>query len=202
MSEWTPQNPNDVTLLLAEIANGDRSASDRLFPLVYSELRALAGSFFRHQHAGHTLQPTALVHDAYLRMVGQAKAAWKDRAHFFAVAAKAMRQILTDHVRRQRAVKRGGAPGGKEGEGTRIALSEDVAVTEDRPIDLVALDEALVALAALDERRCRVVELRFFGGLTNEQVADVLGISRATVADDWTVARAFLRRALSDGDAR
>jgi RNA polymerase sigma-70 factor, ECF subfamily len=182
-------------MLLEQISNGDGAAADRLFPLVYNELRALAGSFFQNQNSGLTLQPTALVHDAYIKMVDQTNPEWKDRSHFFAVAAKAMRHILTDHVRKQRAIKRGG-------DGKKIVLMEDVAVTYDRSIDLLALDEAMARLGELDERKCRVIELRFFGGLTNESVAEVLGVSRATVADDWTVARAWLKGELSKGEAR
>ncbi len=184
---------HEITLLLDQISQGDRAAADCLFPMVYSELRALAGSFFQNQNADHTLQPTALVHDAYIRMVDQTNPEWKDRAHFFAVAAKAMRHILTDHVRRQKALKRGG-------DGRRVTLMDDVAITSNRSIDLLALDEAMTRLAQLDERKCRVIELRFFGGLTNDSVADVLGVSRATVADDWTVARAWLKSELTKGE--
>lgn len=197
--------PNQVTRLLGEMGKGDRSAADRLFPLVYGELRALAGSFFADQSPGHTLQPTALVHDAYIKMVGAAKSPqtpsadqsqesameakpfYKDRGHFFAIAAKAMRQILTDHARKHAAAKRGGP------DVTRIELNDDQAVVEGREIDLVSLDEAMQRLAQLDPRKVQVIELRFFGGLTNEEVADVLEVSRTTVADDWTVARAWLR---------
>lgn len=203
-----PEPPaNQVTRLLGEIGRGDHSAADRLFPLVYGELRALAGSFFAGQSPGHTLQPTALVHDAYLKMVGAANAEgasresaasadghvpkYKDRSHFFAVAAKAMRQILTDHARKAAAIKRGGH------DATRIELNDDAAVVEDRELNLVSLDEAMQRLAQLDPRKVQVIELRFFGGLTNDEVADVLDISRATVADDWTVARAWLRAEMS-----
>jgi RNA polymerase sigma factor (TIGR02999 family) len=187
------RNPNDLTMLLEQMGRGDRDAADRLFPLVYEELRALAGSLFRKQSPGHTLQPTALVHDAYVRLIDQTSPQWKDRGHFFAVAAKAMRQILTDHARRQQAVKRGG------GDKQRIVLNDDVAFTAKPTVDLLALDEAMQALAALDERKARVVELKFFAGLGNDEIADVLHVSRATVADDWTVARAFLKSQLVDG---
>ena len=187
------QSPTEVTHLLGELEQGDRSAAQRLFPLVYSELRALAGSFFAQQLPGHTLQPTALVHDAYLKMVGSldsnnaTKPSYRNRGHFFAIAAKAMRQILTDHARRRMAVKRGGV------EATRIDLDENIASEHERSVDLLQLDEAMSRLAQLDARKAHVIELRFFGGLTNEQVADVLEVSRATVVDDWTVARAWLR---------
>jgi len=185
---------NQVTRLLAELDGGDRAAAERLFPLVYHELRALAGSFLAEQRPNHTLQPTALVHDAYLKMVNQPAGAFNSSAHFFAVAAKAMRQILTDHARKHAAAKRGGA------DAHRVELHDEVAVTADRSIDLVALDEAMIRLAELDDRKARVVELRFFGGLTNEDVATLLGVSRATVADDWTVARAWLRSELARDD--
>lgn len=171
---------------------GDPAAAGALFPLVYDELRALAGSLFQQQPGNHTLQPTALVHDAYLRMVGQPAGAWKDRAHFLAVAAQAMRQILIDHARRKKAEKRGSG-------WDRVTLDEAMALDGERTIDLLALDEAMTRLAALDERKAKVVELRFFGGLTNEEVAEVLSVSRATVADDWTVARAWLRGDLRRG---
>jgi len=196
--DHTPSMPNapsnHVTRLLADLDGGDRTAAERLFPLVYHELRALAGSFLAEQRPNHTLQPTALVHDAYLKMVNQPAGAFNNRGHFFAVAAKAMRQILTDHARKHAATKRGGA------ESHRVELHDDVAVTADRSIDLVALDEAMLRLAELDDRKARVVELRFFGGLTNEDVATLLGVSRATVADDWTVARAWLRSELARDD--
>lgn len=183
----------DLTQLLARVGAGEAGAVDALFPLVQRELRALAGGFFRRQAADHTLQPTALVHEAYLRLVDQTNPQWKDRAHFFAVAARAMRQILTDHARRKGAAKRGG-------ERRRVALDDQAAIDRGSDVDLLSLDEAMNRLADLDPRKGRVVELRFFGGLTNDDVAAVLGVSRATVADDWTVARAFLRSELSKGD--
>jgi len=195
MPETDAHPENDVTQLLVAMGDGDAGAANQLFPLVYQELRALAGSFFRHQRADHTLQPTALVHDAYLRLVNQTNPQFSGRSHFFAVAAKAMRQILTDHARRKGAIKRGG-------EHQQVSLDRAVAVTNESTIDILALDEALTRLTSLDERRSRVVELRFFGGLTNEAVAEVLGISRATVVDDWTVARAWLRGQLGSGDPR
>jgi RNA polymerase sigma factor (TIGR02999 family) len=182
----------DVTQLLAAMGSGDPAAANELFPLVYRELRALAGSLFRQQRSDHTLQPTALVHDAYLRLVDQTNPQFSGRAHFFAVAAKAMRQILTDHARRKAALKRGGAH-------QQISLDRAVAESPQSAIDILALDEALTRLTALDDRKCRVVELRFFGGLTNEAVAEVLGVSRATVVEDWTVARAWLRSQLGAG---
>jgi RNA polymerase sigma factor (TIGR02999 family) len=191
MAEPTPQ---DMTQLLEQIRLGDAAAAQRLFPLVYDELRALAKSFFQRQHGHQTLQPTALVHDAYLRMVDQTNVKWNDRAHFFAVAARAMRQILIDHARRKKSLKRGG-------DVHRVAMDEALAVCNESDVALIDLDSALQKLSTLDERKCRVVELRFFAGLTNEETAEVLGISRATVADDWTVARAFLKSELNRGES-
>ena len=176
------QGPDDCLPLLA------KTRTDRLFQAVYADLYCLAARYFHGQPAGHTLQPTALVHDAYLKLVGSGQTpSYKNRGHFFAVAAKAMRQILTDHARRHAAAKRGGP------DVTRVELDEDVAIQRERTIDLLQLDEAMSRLSQLDGRKAQVVELRFFGGLTNDEVADVLDVSRATVADDWTVARAWLR---------
>jgi RNA polymerase sigma factor (TIGR02999 family) len=192
MPDARPTQAGEVTRILQAAGNGDAAAAQRLFPLVYDELRALAGGIFQSQGPHHTLQPTALVHDAYLRMVGQPEGAWKDRAHFLAVAAQAMRQILIDHARRKKAEKRGS---GWE----RVTLDDVMTLEGERTLDVLALDEALQRLSHLDERKARVVELRFFGGLTNEEVASVLDVARATVADDWTVARAWLRGELSRG---
>jgi len=188
-----PAGSGDISRILEQLTEADGSAAEQLLPVVYDELRALAGSFFERQDPAHTLQPTALVHEAYLRLVRQPDAQWTGRDHFFAVAARAMRQILVDHARRRRADKRGGQWG-------RITLDEAI-WPSGRQIDFVELDDALGKLSEFDERKGQVVTLRFFGGLTNEQVAIVLGISRATVADDWRVARAFLARALREAGA-
>lgn len=186
--------PDQATEILRSMREGDEAAPARLLPLVYAELRRLAGAQFRHQPADHTLQATALVHEAWLRLVDQTAAAFNDRQHFFAVAATAMRQILTDHARRVRAAKRGG-------DRTRIALEEAQPAAGDseavgRQVDVVALDEALTRLATLDQRRHRVVELRYFGGLTMPEIAEVLGVSLRTVESDWRSARAWLLREL------
>jgi RNA polymerase sigma factor (TIGR02999 family) len=178
--------PNDVTLLLAEVGRGDPAASARLMELVYEELRALAGSYARGQRADHPLQPTALVHEAFVKLVDASQAQWNDRAHFFALAATAMRQILTDHARARRAQKRGG------GEWERVSLSEAILPDEGNAIDLIALDEALTELAAYDERKHRIVEMRFFGGLTIDEVARLVGVSTTTVESEWRAARAWL----------
>ncbi len=161
-------------------------------PLVYGELRALAGSYFDRQNPNQTLQPTALVHEAFLRMVDQTAVQWRDRAHFFAVAATAMRQILTDHARRRRSQKRGGG-------WDRITLDAAVTPPAEAEIDLDALDAALTKLETLDERKHRVVTLRFFGGLTVEDVALVTGMSRSTAENEWRGAKAWLSRELSRG---
>lgn len=175
----------DATLLLVQLNRGDASAADRLLPLIYEELRALAGSIFRGQRADHTLQPTALVHEAFIRLIDQNNADFEDRTHFFAVAATAMRHILTDHARRTSAQKRGG-------EWNKVNLSDVSPPTGESEIDVAALDETLSTLAELDPRQARVVELRFFGGLTMEEIARVLGVSKATVELDWRAARAWL----------
>jgi RNA polymerase sigma-70 factor (ECF subfamily) len=181
---------SDATQVLAELGRGDQAAAERLLPLVYGELRALAGSYFRQQRPDHTLQPTALVHEAFVRLIDLTGAAWKDRAHFFAVAAMAMRQILTDHARRQRAAKRGG-------DWERISLDQAIVPPEGGDIDIVALDDVLTRLAELDARKHRIVELRFFGGLSVEEVAGVLEVSKTTVESEWRAARAWLSLELS-----
>lgn len=173
------------TRLLSELGNGDPAAAARLLPLVYDELRRLASHYFRRQRSDHTLQPTALVHEAFLRMIDQTQAQWKDRAHFFAVAAKAMRQILVNHAVAKNAEKRGGGR-------ARLALADDLAPAGDGEFDAIALDDALKKLAELDERKARVVELRFFSGLSVEEVAEVLAVSVTTVEGDWRMARAWL----------
>lgn len=186
-----------ITRLLERINEGDGAAADQLLPLVYDQLRAIAGSYFAGQKPGHTLQPTALVHEAYLRLAGQAGVQWTGRAHFLAVAARAMRQILINHARSKGAAKRGGGWG-------KITLDESVVPAgpgQPAEIDLLALDEALGRLEHLSERQCRIIELRFFSGLTIEETAHVLGVSTTTVEDDWHHARAWLRRELKNGDA-
>lgn len=185
---------DEATQLLDAIGRGDADAGARLLPLVYEELRALAASYFRRQPDNHTLQPTALVHEAYLKLVNQTAAQWNDRAHFFAVAAKAMRQILVNHAHARNAEKRGGGA-------TRILLGDDLAPTPERDFDAIALDEALNRLAALDERKARVVELRFFSGLSVDEVAHVLNVSKTTVEADWRLARAWLSKELKSAVA-
>jgi RNA polymerase sigma factor (TIGR02999 family) len=188
-----------VIQLLTEVGKGHASAADQLLPLVYDELRALASSYFRRQRADHTLQPTALVHEAYAKLVGglagdmSGSARWTSRAHFFAVAAKAMRQILANHARDRRALKRG-----REWE--RVTLSAAISPSDERDLDLVALDAALARLAELDERQSRIVELRFFADMTVEEISHVMGVSVSTVEREWRMARAWLTAQLRGGD--
>jgi RNA polymerase sigma factor (TIGR02999 family) len=186
--------PEDVTQILREVSGGNREAPARLMPLVYDELRRLADHYLRRERPDHTLQPTALVHEAYLRLIDQTRVDWQNRAHFFGVAAQLMRRILVDHARRHQASKRGGF-------GQKLTLDEAVDYSQTRDVDLVKLDDALTALAKFDARQSRVVELRFFGGLTIEETAEAIGISPATVKVDWSMAKAWLRREIGGGDA-
>jgi len=185
----------EVTELLRRMRAGDEGAADRLVPLIYDELHQLAARFLRGERKGHTLQTTALVHEAYLRLVDQQQAAWTDRTHFMAVAATLIRRILIDHARHANAERRGG---GKR-PASLDAVGDPVAVED--PDTLLAIDEALVRLASLDARKARVVELRFFGGLTVDQTATVLSVSPATVDRDWHMARAWLYREVDGAEA-
>jgi len=189
--EMTAKTSGDITQLLASWKKGDEQALESLLPLVYDELRSLARGYLRKERAGHTLQPTALVHEAYVRLLGgDAPASFKDRSHFFAIAAQAMRWILVDHTRRQRAGKR--IPPEE-----RIPL-ESAPILETNPdLDLLDLHEALEALAKVNERQAKLVELRYFGGLTQDEAAEVLKISRATAERDWRISRMWLHRQLS-----
>jgi RNA polymerase sigma factor (TIGR02999 family) len=180
---------HQVTQLLADWTNGDRAALDRLTPLVYAELRRLAAGYLRQERAGHTLQPTALVHEAYIRLIDQANPDWKNRSHFFAVAAQLMRQILVDHARLHRAVKRDG--------GRKVPLSDTMAVIKGRNTDLIELDDALRELEGIDPRKTRIVELRFFAGLTVEETAQAMEVSIATVHRELKVAETWLYRRLN-----
>ncbi len=179
-----------ITQMLLRWSGGDQAALDQLLPLVYDELRRLAHSFLRRQPFHHTLQPTALVHEAYLRMVDQQRVSWENRAQFFGLAATLMRRILVDHTREQLAAKRGGGE-------TRVSLSEADRLGSEPDINLIALDEALNELAALNPQHSRIVELRYFGGLTIEETAIALDVSHATVERGWNMARAWLRREMS-----
>jgi RNA polymerase sigma-70 factor (ECF subfamily) len=188
-------SPEAVTALLQAWSQGDVSARDELFPLVYEELRRRAAAYMRRERPDHTLRPTALVHEAYLRLIGQRSGAWQNRSQFFGVASQMMRRILVDHGRARVAAKRPGS-------GLRVGLDEDVAAVAPLELDLVLLDQALDELTALDERQGRVVELRFFGGLSHEQTAEVLGVSLATVNRDWRLARAWLHQRVQGSAAR
>ena len=188
-------SPGEVTNLLIELKNGNRDAESRLMPLVYGELRRLAGLYMRGERPGHTLQATALVHEAYLRLVGYEDVDWQNRAHFFGVAANLMRRILVDHARAKQAKKRGGGD-------QKVSLDQAVLVRPEAPEQFLALDEALERLAKRDPRQARIVELRYFGGLSEEETAEVLEISVRTVKRDWSVARAWLYQQLNPQPAR
>ena len=181
------ESPSEVTLLLQGWRNGDRKALDALLPLVYKELHRLAHFQLRKERPGHTLQSAALVHEAYLRLIGLNPPQWESRTHFFAIAAQLMRQILVDYARRHGAAKRGGG-------GCKLTLEEARVLSREKEVDMVALDDALRALAKIDPRQSKVVELRFFAGLSLEEISQALDIAPATVQRDWTAARAWLHR--------
>ena len=181
----TMSESHAVTLLLAEWARGNNRALDELTPLVYRELRQLAASYLRKERLGHTLQPTALVHEAYLRLVDQSSPNWQNRTHFYGVAARLMRQILVDHARRKRAAKRAGP---------QVSLDEAVSFNRGRSRDLIALDAGLSALEKIDPRKCKAVELHYFGGLSTEEIAQALEVSSMTVRRDLRMAEAWLHQ--------
>ncbi|MEW6207527.1 MAG: sigma-70 family RNA polymerase sigma factor [Acidobacteriota bacterium] len=181
----------DITRRLIAWGEGDQKARDDLLPLVYTELRRLARNYLRRERAGHTLQPTALVHEAYLRLIDQGQARWQSRAHFFGIAARLMRQILIEYARSRNAAKRGG--------NLRVTLSKSIVRFEERDVDLLSLDDALRELEAIDSEKSRVVELRFFGGMSIEETACAMGISTATVTRHWRMARAWLYRRIRKG---
>lgn len=184
--------PSEITRLLAAWSKGDQAALDKLLPLVYDELHRLAASYMRRERTDHTLQTTALVHEAYLKLVGQRQARWETRVHFFAAAAQVMRHILIDHSRTRRRAKRGaGVP--------ELSLDEAAVLSDGRAEELLAVHEALTGLSAVDPRKGRVFELRYFGGLSVEEAAEALRVSPATVARDWRMAKAWLRREIGEG---
>ena len=185
------QNSGDVTQLLAQWRNGDRGSLDRLMPLVYHELRLIASRFLRHERPGHTLQSTALVHEAFLRLVDQTRTNWQSRAHFFGVAANIIRNILVDHARGRQAAKRGGPM-------PALSLDEAIAFPQNRDLELIAVDDALLNLSSFDPQQSRIVELRFFAGLTIEETAEVLDVSASTVKRDWILAKAWIYHTLSN----
>jgi RNA polymerase sigma factor (TIGR02999 family) len=184
------QSSEGITRLLIDWSKGDQAALEKLMPLVYDELRRLASNYLRRERAGHTLQPTALVNEAYLKLVDQRHAKWQNRAHFFGISAQLMRRILVDHARQHQAAKRGGS------KQQRLSITSAERVVKQPEIDLLALNEALDELTIMDPQQAQIVELKFFGGLSIEETAEVLGISHATVERDWKIARAWLRRQL------
>ena len=179
------ETPSPVTELLLQWRRGDKSALDRLLPMVYSELRQIARRHLRRERVGHTLQPTALVHEAYVQLAGKDNPQWRDRIHFYAVASQLMRRVLVDHARRRNADKRGGGA-------IKVTLDEARDSAEEKATDLIALDDALQDLEKMDERKSKIIELRFFGGLDLDETAEVLGVSVSTVVKEAKVARAWL----------
>ena len=186
----TSSSPSEVTQLLLDWSNGDKAALDKLMPLVYKELRRLAHHYMRRERPGHTLQTTAIVNEAYLGLIDQRNVQWQNRAHFFGIAAHLMRRILAEYARSRRYAKRGGGA-------HRVSLDEAMTVSEERASEMVAVDDALTTLAEIDQRKSQIVEMRFFGGLSIEETAEVLGVSPGTVMRDWTLAKAWLRREIS-----
>ena len=187
----TPKVPKpSTTQLLLELSNGKRESLDQLIPLVYAELRRLADSFMRGERVNHTLQPTALVHEAYLRLIDQREVNWQNRAHFFSIAAETMRRILVNHAHSSQAAKRGG-------QAARLSIDEAIGFPGVPDVNLVLLDEALDRLASFDALQSRIVELRFFGGLTIKEVAETTGLSTATVEREWRTAKAWLHHEIS-----
>jgi len=177
--------PNEITDRLIAWGAGDRAAFDQLLPIVYQELRRMAGNYLRRENPGHTLQPTALVHEAWLRLIDQARVDWRNRGQFFGVAAQMMRRILVDHAKSKHREKRGG-------DAARLSLDEVINLSRERAADLLALDDALGELTRVDERKSRVVELRYFGGFSVEETARILEVSPETVMRDWKLAKAWL----------
>lgn len=183
--------PSEITELLNEWSSGDELALESLMPLVYEELRKMARYYMKNKEVGHTLQPTVLIHEVYLKLVKQEKQNWENRTHFFGVASKAMRHILVDYLRNRRYLKRGGD---KE----KVEFDESIIVSNERAVGLIELDAALTKLSKLNERKSRVVELKYFGGLSNEEIAEVLNVSSKTITRDWQFARSWLLRELSN----
>jgi RNA polymerase sigma factor (TIGR02999 family) len=188
-------SPEEVTQLLKNWRSGDQSALDTLMPLVYDELHRMARRYMRRERAGHTLQTSALVNEAYLRLAGQRDIEWQSRAHFFAVAARVMRHLLVDYARNQKYAKRGGGA-------HQVTLDEAAIVSTGRNEQLLALDEALARLASIDNRKSRLVELRYFGGMSTEETAEVLGVSAITVKREWQKAKAWLYREMNRAGVR
>lgn len=184
---------DEVTRLLAELRSGDEDAASRLIPLIYNELRRIAGSCMRRERPGHTLQATALVNEAFLRLAGHQQIQWQNRAHFFAIAAQVMRHLLVDHARSKQYAKRGGGA-------VQVTLDEGLAVSDENSVELLALHQALERLEKIDDRKSKIVELRYFGGLSTEETAEVLGVSEITIKREWAKAKAWLFRELSQSE--
>lgn len=183
---------DQITQMLIELTDGNAEVVNQILPHIYDELRRLAGSYLRRERADHTLQPTALVHEAYMKLVDQKRVRWQNRAHFFGIAAQVMRRILMDHARKHKAEKRGG-------EADKLPLEEEILViSQDSSSQLLALDEALETLAMLDPNKARIVELRYFGGLSIEETAEVMGVSVPTINRQWRTAKAWLYGQLTD----
>jgi len=189
----TASEPGTVSRLLKAWGRGDQQARDDLVPVVYRELQRRAGAYLRCERPDHTLQPTALVHEAFMRLMGQDRVAWQNRAHFFAIAAQMMRRILIDHAREHQAAKRAGV---------KVMLEDRIGAARPRACEFIALDQALVELTRIDPRQGQIVELRYFGGLSEQDVGEVLSISRATVTREWQTARAWLYRRMTTGRTR
>ena len=183
-----PEPDGTVTLLLTQVRDGNQEAANQLIPLIYKELRQMAGACMRGERPGHTLQATALVNEAYMRMVGSRPVEWQNRAHFFAIAAHTMREVLLDYARRSRAAKRGGA------DARQVDLDEQFPIASDKLEEVIAIDEALERLALIDPRQSRIVELRFFAGLNVEEAAEVMGVSPKTIKREWRSTKAWLHR--------
>jgi RNA polymerase sigma-70 factor (ECF subfamily) len=183
-------SPNEVTQLLVEWSNGNQAALEKLMPLVYEELHRLAHRYMGHERPGHTLQTSGLVNEAYLRLIDQTRVQWQNRGHFFGIAAQMMRRVLVDYARNRRNAKHGGGA-------ARVSFDDARMFSPERGGDVIALDEALHELAVFDPRKSQIVELRFFGGLSIEEAAEVLNVSPGTVMRDWTLAKAWLRRAIT-----
>jgi RNA polymerase sigma-70 factor, ECF subfamily len=192
MGEMGEPGTDEVTRLLVELSQGNRVTVDLLLPLIYDELRRLATNYLRRERPDHTLQATALVHEAYLRLVDQSRVNWQNRAHFFGVAAQIMRRLLVDYARRHNAEKRGA-------DFQKLTLDENIEKAVERSEEIVALDRALEALAAIDEQKARIVELRYFGGLTVEETAEVMGVTPITIKRHWRMAKAWLYGRMSSG---
>lgn len=184
--------PSEITQMLIELTDGNQEVVNQILPHIYDELRRLAGSYLRRERSNHTLQPTALVHEAYMKLIDQKRVKWQNRAHFFGIAAQVMRRILLDHARKHQADKRGG-------EAEKLPIEEEILiVSHDKSSELIALDDALQSLASMDEQKARIVELRYFGGLSIEETAEVMGVSVPTINRQWRMAKAWLYSQVSN----